>query len=840
MAPGAKPGAVGGVPATAAPEPAPTDHGRAESEREFVRAVELHRRDQLDQALRHYARAAALDPGHAMAWNNMGVVLRRQGRRPAAIACYRRAVALKPADPTHRSNLGNVLRDLGRLEEAVAESGRAVELVPDSAGALHNHGLVLQDLGRHDDAIAAFDRAIALEPTGPNYQWDRALNLLMKGDLAAGFVEYEVRWKLPQHPPARIPAPEWRGEPLTGRSLLLHPEQGFGDTIQFARYAPMVKAKGAGRVILVCQPALVRILSTIEGVDQVLAQGSPLPTYDLHAPLLSLPRLFGTTLATVPAPISYLRAPTGPGFELERPPGTRLAVGLVWAGKPSHRNDHNRSCPLAQFLALMGDPRIAFYSLQKGPRAADIVETGAATILRDLSRHLEDFADTARAIQQLDLVITVDTAVAHLAGALGRPVWVALPAAGDWRWIRGREDSPWYPSMRLFRQERLGAWEEVMSRMSEALSRLATAEPQSPTAHEPAPAAVSQVRPVTRPGTRRAASGTKSTAPETRPVAEPPRSRPEDTIDVPSVFRCADGTPRFVMPIPRVYLGDAGVGYLHRHETQFGGYEYPTRLFFDRHLEPGDLLIDVGAHWGLYALTAASRWPGEVKVLAIEPAPENVTELRHWIARNGLERDVMVVPAGAGAEEGSATFARNSTMGHGVAQPGDKTPFGTFTAPIVTIDSLVERLPELARRRTFLKIDVEGHEPEVMAGARRLVQSGRVEAIVWERGRTYDREPHTGRLLAMMRELAELGYAHHRLPHETLGGPLIPYVPNHELVNVFSLGRSFLRKDSYARPPAPVPAVVERRGQLPIIIAPASDITAPSVLKPGSNTIAWL
>jgi FkbM family methyltransferase len=808
----------------------------AEAEREFTRGIELHRAEQVDQALKHYAKAAALDPGHAMAWNNMGVILRRQGRRKAAVACYRRAVALKPDDPSNHSNLGNVLRDLGLLDEAQRHGARAVQLAADNAGAHHNYGLILQDLGRHQEAVAEIDEAIRLEPGNVSFRWDRALNLLMAGDLARGFAEYEVRWKLPQNPPPNIAAPEWTGEPLEGKTILLWSEQGFGDTLQFVRYAPMVKARGAGQILLLAQPALVRLLTGAPGIDSVVTEGAPAPRFDCHAPLLSLPRLFGTTLEAVPADCPYLKLPKVGGPALRRPERVRLAVGICWAGKPTHKNDHNRSAGIEPFLALMEDPEIAFYSLQKGPRAADLVTSGAVALVEDLSPEIEDFANTASAMRQLDLVITVDTAVAHLAGALGVPVWVALPAVIDWRWMRGRSDSPWYPSMRLFRQPRPGDWASAFAEMKAALEGTRRA-------------AVPRKVPEDQPSTTAPQPAATATPSRRHPAPSPSPKAPEETLLVPSAFAKPDGSPRFTMPIPRRFLGDAGIGYLARYETQFGGYEYPTRCFLDQHLQPGDVFIDVGAHWGLYALTAATRWPGEVAVLAIEPEPENLRRLQEWIIQNNAAQDVTVVAAAAGAREGTVTFARNSTMGHAVAEPGAKTPFGTFAARATTVDAALQQHPKLLGRRTFLKIDVEGHEPEVIEGAGALIESGRVEAIVWERGRSYDEEPHRGRLLQMMERLSELGYAHFRFPHETLGGPLLPYVFNHELVNVFSLGRSFLRRTSYARPPGPyvapnrpssvaLPVEERRRWTRSLMAARATDGARwadPANLEPGAE-----
>ncbi|HEY9015108.1 MAG TPA: glycosyltransferase family 9 protein, partial [Gemmatimonadales bacterium] len=400
-------------------------------------------------------------------------------------------------------------------------------------------------------------------------------------------------------------------------------EQGLGDTLQFVRYAPMVKERGAGQVLLLAQPALVRLLAGTPGLDSVVTEGAPRPRFDCHAPLLSLPRLFGTTLETIPAEFPYLVVPEG-GSTL-RPDRANLAVGICWAGKPTHKNDHNRSAGLEPFMTLLEEPGIDFYSLQKGPRAADLITSGAAALVRDLSGHIDDFADTARFIKQLDLVITVDTAVAHLAGALGVPVWVALSAVIDWRWMRGRSDSPWYSSMRLFRQKSPGDWSVPFKEMKAVLQGIRRA------ATSPSPKARPAAAPKLKP------------APKQQVSRLPPSPPAEDPLLLRSAFSKADGSPRFVMPIPRKFLGDAGIGYLARHETQFGGYEHPTRLFLDQHLRPGDLFIDVGAHWGLYALTAATLWPGEIQVLAIEPEPENQRHLQEWIIRNGVTKDVTVV-----------------------------------------------------------------------------------------------------------------------------------------------------------------------------------------------------
>ena len=268
-----------------------------------------------------------------------------------------------------------------------------------------------------------------------------------------------------------IPLPLWQGEELAGRTLYVYAEQGMGDTLQFARFLPLAARRGA-RIIFDCQPELLRLLANFPELATLRTEGSPLPAADFHLPLMSLPHRLGITLATLPAPARYIGAPpASAGPPLPRPPGTRLAIGIVWAGRPQHTNDHNRSITIEHFLTLCALPGVALYSLQKGPRAGDIAELGAQSLVRDLGPQIKDFADTARLIMQLDVVITIDTAVAHLAGALGRRTFVLLPFTPDWRWLGGREDSPWYPSLRLFRQQAPRDWKGVMQRVRDTLAR---------------------------------------------------------------------------------------------------------------------------------------------------------------------------------------------------------------------------------------------------------------------------------------------------------------------------------------------------------------------------------
>lgn len=442
------------------------------SEREAIRVFALasdhHRNGRLDDAIRGYTRALALNPNIPDIYNNIGVALRAQGKLEAAIACYQRALAIKPDNAGVFSNLGNALRELGRLEAAAASMQRALRIDPKSTEGLYNLGLVLRDMGEAEKAMSCFEAVLKAKPDHAECHFDRALLLLQSGDYARGFAEYEWRWKLRRSPPRGFRQPIWNGKPFPGKTVLLHQEQGFGDVIQFARYATLVKKLG-GTVVLECQPELARLMATIEGVDKVVMRGAPLPPFDFYAPMLTLPKIMGTTIKTVPAKVPYVKPPELHNLQL--PVGQRsvLKVGIAWAGKSSHRNDRNRSATLPQFMDLMGLPGIIFYSLQKGDVVADLRKYAADPLIYDVGRRVEDFADTAAVINQLDLVITVDTSVAHLAGALGRPVWVMLPHVCDWRWPATGERTPWYPTMRLYRQPTRGAWDQVFSKVRQDL-----------------------------------------------------------------------------------------------------------------------------------------------------------------------------------------------------------------------------------------------------------------------------------------------------------------------------------------------------------------------------------
>ena len=356
---------------------------------------------------------------------------------------------------------------VGRLEEARASHQHAIEMDSAVGSFVYNLGLVLRDLGDLDGAIAQFDAAEAAGYEPAELKWDRALALLLRGDLQRGFKEYEWRWQIPDAKPRDLAGPAWKGEDLPGKTLLVYAEQGFGDTIQFVRYLPLLVGR-ADRIVLECQEPLARLFRSspaCQDVSVVSRDVDPLPEYDVHAALLSLPHLTGTPL--VPAETPYLGSPDDKPRIANRSNG--LHVGLVWAGKPSHRNDRNRSLTLADLAPLLEVSGAHFYSLQFGDPAENVEVLGYSALIADLRPAIKDFADSAALAGSLDLVITADTAPAHLAGALCRPVWTLLPFAPDWRWQTKRNDSPWYPTMTLFRQTAPRQWEDVVARMADAL-----------------------------------------------------------------------------------------------------------------------------------------------------------------------------------------------------------------------------------------------------------------------------------------------------------------------------------------------------------------------------------
>jgi tetratricopeptide (TPR) repeat protein len=465
---------------------------------------------QTDEAVTYYQKALELDPTLADAWNAMGIIFQEKGQLEEAITNYQKAVALDPDLADAHYNLGKVFWETGRRDGAITYYQKALQLNPNSAEVYNNLGFCLQEKGHYDEALAYFERAIGLNPNFAeayynlalyyhdrnlpdeavgyyrkaiehkpdfvNAHWNMACALLLAGNFDQGWREYEWRWKLKDHRGHTFPRPQWEGSDISGCTVLLHAEQGFGDAIQFIRYAPLVAERGA-RVVVQCPKELVSLLGKVEGVEQVAADGGQLPDFDLQCPLLSLPRVFGTTLENIPVEIPYITADPlltrkwgdrlhcdGPGFK----------VGLVWAGRTKAKRERGRSCSLDLFSALERFDEVTFYSLQKGKGAEQVKTPPNNMKFIEYTEEIHDFSDTAAFIENLDLVISIDTAVSHLAGALDKPVWTLLPFVPDWRWMLNRDDSPWYPTMRLFRQPSPANWEAVIRDIARELGDLLT------------------------------------------------------------------------------------------------------------------------------------------------------------------------------------------------------------------------------------------------------------------------------------------------------------------------------------------------------------------------------
>jgi Flp pilus assembly protein TadD len=432
-----------------------------------------------DQAEACHRKALALRPDYPEAHNNLGNVLWNLGHLDAAEACYRSALDLRPDYPEAQNNMANALQNKGHFEAAAACSRRAVELWQSNPAALTNLGNTLRDLGQLDEAVASHQRAIELRPDFADAHFNLAVALLSAGDMAAGWEEYEWRWQTPQMAKGRrdFAQPQWHGEAAAGQTLLIHAEQGFGDTLQFCRYATLAAERGL-RVVMEVPKPLVRLLRGLRGIDLAVGPGESLPDFDLHCPMLSLPRAMGTTLASIPGAVPYLHDDPGEAAKwrvrLAASCHPGLKVGLVWAGDPRRALPHaaavdrRRSIAPDRLAPLFAVSGVNFLSLQRaGPKMP------ARFPLIDFMDEMADFADTAALIANLDLVISVDTAVAHLAAALGRRVWLLDRFDSCWRWLTGRRDSPWYPTLRLHRQQRPGEWEPVVAEVAHDLVRLA-------------------------------------------------------------------------------------------------------------------------------------------------------------------------------------------------------------------------------------------------------------------------------------------------------------------------------------------------------------------------------
>ena len=452
----------------------------------FNIGVALRELGRVDEEVAAYDKALAQRPRFFEAWFNRGNALRTLGRQHEAIASFGHAIDIRPDCAEAFNNRGNALGELHRYDEALDSFERALTLRPDYADAHSNRGNALEGLGRHADALRSYENAQRYAPDHADAHYNESLCRLLTGDYARGWAKYEWRWKTGTYMPGKqpqLPAPLCLGrESLAGKTILLHAEGGLGDTLQFCRFAKFVSARGA-RVLLEVQPQLRRLLANLEGVGDLLVQGQRRPGFDFHCPLMSLPHALGTLNDSIPASLPYIAADPSLVAAWGRRIGQtrrQLRVGLVWAGNPrlgiatSHAMDKRRSMPFARFEALLDVPGIDFYSLQKGTAAvAQLTVSPFAHRVIDLTDEIEDFADTAAFVEHLDLVIAVDTSTAHLAGAMGKPVWLLNRYDTCWRWFLGRSDSPWYPHvMRIFRQPTAGDWYSVIAEVADSLRQL--------------------------------------------------------------------------------------------------------------------------------------------------------------------------------------------------------------------------------------------------------------------------------------------------------------------------------------------------------------------------------
>jgi tetratricopeptide (TPR) repeat protein len=429
----------------------------------------------LREATRCYERTLQLDPDSTAAQHNLGNAWMARRDYSRAEECFRRTVAMSDQRAEHHNSLGNALFQQRKTGLAEACYRRALELEPGYAAAHINLANSLMRYGQRAEMIAHYARALELDPKSAGGHYNLALALLREGRFVEGWREHEWRWdfrelKLHRRHGAK---PQWRGEPIHGETILLHAEQGLGDTLQFVRYAPLVAERGA-TVLLEVQPRLVRLIQRLPGVQRVIARGDTPGEFSWQCPLMSLPLAFGTTADTIPRRASWIEADSGAEKDAwQQWPGAGLRVGVCWAGNPQYRSDEQRSMPLRALLPLADVAGISWFSLQMGPACGQMTPLANAFPLHDASSRCRDFAETAALVATLDVVISVDTSVAHLAGAMGKPLWLVLPQLADWRWMDHREDSPWYPTARLFRQQQCGNWSGPVENIREELKKLA-------------------------------------------------------------------------------------------------------------------------------------------------------------------------------------------------------------------------------------------------------------------------------------------------------------------------------------------------------------------------------
>jgi FkbM family methyltransferase len=634
----------------------------------------LQRQGRVAEAMAHYQKALALNPSYASAHDNLGTVYQERGEIEQAIAQYRQAIACDPNSANAHNNLASALKEQGCLEEAITCCHRAIQIQPNHADAYNNLGSILVEQGKLWQAIAHYETAIRHNSNHVNAHLNLGIILLMLGDYQRGFVEYHWRWRSRQCPPLKYPHALWDGSDPTGKTILLTAEQGFGDTIQFARYAPLVAQRGA-RVVVACQKPLLRLLETLPGIECCVDRDQVNTEVHYHAPLLDLPLILGTRVETIPANVPYLKVPVGVEVELWQggedrgdgedktenlefktphylpspipyppSPSSPLKVGFAWASNPDNSTAKKRSCALSHFLSLLDVPGVVLYSLQKEPPPSDRETLAAHPRVVDLRHQLQDFADTAAAIAQMDLVVTVDTAVAHLAGALGKPVWTLLPFVADWRWLLNRLDTPWYPTMRLFRQNQDGDWEGVFGQVRQALAQ--------------------------------------------GQLSVPPDVPSTDQLNGCQIKQCRHG----------LFLLQDGNSPEKALELYGEWLEREVSLFQPL-VQPGGVVVEVGAKMGAHTLVFARAVGGAGRVVTFEPQRLTFQRLCANLALNNY-RNVLAYP-----------FAVGAAAGMQLLSPNEDCQLPPETVQVLALDSL-----NLARCQ-FLKVSGGQEHQPVLEGA---------------------------------------------------------------------------------------------------------------------------
>ncbi|WP_282605023.1 tetratricopeptide repeat protein [Pelagibius sp. Alg239-R121] len=448
----------------------------------FQRAAALHRQGKIDLAIIAYRKILQMAPEHAGVWGNLGVALRTKGDFPAAVIAYKRALEIVPGDPGITGNLGNALKDMDRLEEALDAHCRAAAAQADDFNIRYNYGIALRESALYEQSLVELEAAIALKPGDPHPRWDRAIALLHLGRFREGWAAYETRWQTGELPKRPVAVPRWQGEGFEGKTLLVFAEQGFGDSILTSRFIPLIKERAgegaaAGRVILECKAPLQDLFSDIEGIDRMVEPGESDDDYDLEVPIMSLPGIFGASDENLPPPPNlhipdYARQKAQVLLRQD----ARFKVGIVWSGSVTFKGNRKRAVGVENFLPFAEVSGVDLYALQKGPRSGDLEIAGGGAVVTAIGEQLDSFAETAAVLNELDLVIMTDSSVAHLAGSLGRPVWNLLNKATYWLYRGEDETTPWYPSMKLFRQDAAGEWEPVFEHVRQALTTAVAAK----------------------------------------------------------------------------------------------------------------------------------------------------------------------------------------------------------------------------------------------------------------------------------------------------------------------------------------------------------------------------